>query len=440
MKQIDENSKTKLRFVAEIRDPVHGYVKITEVERALIDSPFIQRLRRVHQLAGSYLVYPGAVHTRFEHVIGTMHIAGQMADSLVQNSQMDLTQVQEVRLAALLHDVGHGPFSHMYEEVLAEKSEVTHEDISQRVVLETSVRDILEEYGFSPKKISSLAVGKQKVRSHFMNEIIAGGLSADIMDYLLRDSYFTGVEYGKVDVQRVANSLYSIDGHLVLDYAALYAFEAILLARYAMFKAVYFHRTVRAAELMLVQSMKLADDSLGLTDLSNLERYLDLTDEIVLHKLATLDPLTRELKEARRLATDFRNRRLVKCVFERLVQSKDRVVEQLFAKGKVREQVISDLAEKARVNKMHIFLDFPAAPSVPYTSSREALTHVMVVSMEGGRKVGRTISINELPLVGSIAGFMDILRVYTTVQHRTSVGRATIQLLGEDGYMTKISM
>jgi len=426
--------------MAEIRDPVHGYIKITEVERALIDSPFIQRLRRVHQLAGSYLVYPGAVHTRFEHVIGTMHIAGQMADSLVQNSEMDLTQVQEVRLAALLHDVGHGPFSHMYEEVLAEKSEVTHEDISQRIVLETSVKDILEEYGFSPKKMSSFAVGKLKARSHFMNEIVAGGLSADIMDYLLRDSYFTGVEYGKVDVQRVANSLYAIDDHLVLDDAALYAFEAILLARYAMFKAVYFHRTVRAAELMLVQSMKLADDSLGLTDLSNLERYLDLTDEIVLHKLATLDPSTRELKEARRLATDFRNRRLVKCVFERLVQRKDRVVEQLFAKSKVRDQVISSLAEKAKVNKMHVYLDFPATPSVPYTSSREALTHFMVVGMEGGKKVGRTISINELPLVSSIAGFMDILRVYTTVEHRASVGRATTNLFGEDGYMTKISM
>ena len=101
--------------VAEIRDPVHGYVRMTAVEKELIDSPFIQRLRRIHQLAGSYLVYPGATHTRFEHVIGTMHVAGQIAESLVRTSQLDADEVQEVRIAALLHDVGHGPFSHMYE-------------------------------------------------------------------------------------------------------------------------------------------------------------------------------------------------------------------------------------------------------------------------------------------------------------------------------------
>ncbi len=436
----DGESNAKLKFVAEIRDPVHGYVRITEVERDLIDSPFLQRLRRVHQLAGSYLVYPGAVHTRFEHVIGAMHVAGEITGSLVQNSGVDADRVQEARLAALLHDVGHGPFSHMYEEVLAEGSDVTHEDISERIVLETSVGDILGKHGFSPKKMAPLAVGKQRGRLHFMNEIIAGGLSADIMDYLLRDSYFTGVEYGKVDVQRVADSLYVMDNHLVLDDAALYAFEALLLARYEMFKAVYFHRTVRAAELMLVHSMKLADKTIGLTDLSDLERYLDLTDEIVLHRLATLDPSTRELKQAKRLAVDFRNRRLVKCVFEKLMQRKDRVVEQLFARSKLRDQVISSLAEKAKVDRMNVYLDVPTTPSVPYTYLREALTHIRVVGGEGGRRTARTVSISELPLVGPIAGFMDVLRVYTTAEHRTSVGRATRDLLGEDDYMTKISV
>lgn len=180
----------RLKPVAEIRDPVHGYVKATKVERDLIDSPFIQRLRRVHQLAGSYLVYPGAVHTRFEHVIGTMHVAGEIAESLALSSGMKADDIQEVRLAALLHDVGHGPFSHMYEEVLGEKSDLTHEDISERIVRETSIGDILEKHGFSSRQLSSFAVGKHRSKPRFMNEIIAGGLSADIMDYLLRDSYF----------------------------------------------------------------------------------------------------------------------------------------------------------------------------------------------------------------------------------------------------------
>jgi len=429
-----------LKPVAEIRDPVHGYVKVTEVERDLVDSPFVQRLRRVHQLAGSYLVFPGAVHTRFEHVIGTMHLAGEVAESLSSDSGLAKDQVQEIRLAALLHDVGHGPFSHMYEEVLGEKSGTTHEDISQRIVRETTVGDILERHGFSAKKMSSFAVGKQSNRPRFMNEIIAGGLSADIMDYLLRDSYFTGVEYGRVDVRRIVDSLRTADGRLVLDEAALHAFEALLLARYQMFKAVYFHRTVRAAELMLVHSMKLADEALGLTDLSDLDRYLDLTDEVVLHKLASLDQSTTELKEARRLAVDFLNRRLVKCVFERLVLRRDRVVEQLFDRGRLRDQVESDVAERAKVDRMHVYLDVPTTPSVPYTSSREALTQIRVSRREGKRTTVTAIPISELPLVGSIAGFMDVIRVYTTQEHRKSVERATGQLLGDENYMTRISV
>jgi hypothetical protein len=429
-----------LKPVAEIRDPVHGYVKMTEVERDLIDTPFVQRLRRIHQLAGSYLVYPGAVHTRFEHVVGAMHVAGQIAESLVSTSEIGPDQVQEVRIAALLHDVGHGPFSHMYEEVLAEKTDVTHEDISQRIVMETPIRDVLERNGFSAKKMSAFAVGKQRRRLPFMNEIIAGGLSADIMDYLLRDSYFTGVEYGKVDVRRVIDSLQVAGGRLAVENAALYAFEALLLARYEMFKAVYFHRTVRAAELMLVQSMKLADDALGLTDLSDLDNYLELTDEIMLQKLVTLSPSTPELKEARLLALGFRNRNLVKCVFERLVQRKDQMVSNLFAKERVREQVTAELADAAGVDRMHVFLDVPTTPSVPYTSSREALTSVRLVQTRGGRRVVKSVPLSELPLVGSIAGFMDVLRIYTTAENRRLVERATTEMFKDKGFITKISV
>jgi HD superfamily phosphohydrolase len=413
---------------------------MTDVERDLIDTPFIQRLRRVHQLAGAYLVYPGAVHTRFEHVVGAMHIAGQIAESLVPTSGIGPDQVQEVRIAALLHDVGHGPFSHMYEEVLAERTDVTHEDISQRIVLETLIHDVLERNGFSAKKISAFAVGKQNKRPLFMNEIIAGGLSADIMDYLLRDSYFTGVEYGKVDIRRVIDSLQVAEGRLAVENAALYAFEALLLARYEMFKAVYFHRTVRAAELMLVQAMKFADDTLGLTDLSDLDSYLELTDEIVLQRLTTLSPSTPELKEARRLALGFRNRDLVKCVFEKLVQRKDQMVSNLFAKERVREQVTAELAEAAGVDRMHVFLDVPTMPSVPYTSSREAFTSVRLVQTKGGRRVVKSMPLSELPLVGSIAGFMDVLRIYTTSENRRSVERATAEMFKDKSFITKVSI
>ncbi len=428
-----------LTSVAEIRDPVHGYVRMTEVERELVDSPFVQRLRRIHQLAGSYLVYPGATHTRFEHVVGAMHVAGQIAESLTRDSEMNENQIQEVRVAALLHDVGHGPFSHMYEEVLSEKTKTSHEDISQRVITETSISDILARNGFSPRRMSEFAVGRQKSRPPFMNEIIAGSLSADMMDYLPRDSYFTGVEYGKVDAQRVIDSLHVAEGHLVIDDAAVYAFEALLLARYEMFKAVYFHRTVRAAELMLVRSMQLADDVLGLTDLSDIERYLGLTDEVVLRGLVTLKPSSPDLREARRLAQDFRDRKLVKCAFEKLVQRKEKATGGLLEGVEARARTVADIARAAGVDPGRVYLDVPTTPSVPYTYSKEALTSVGLLKLKGAKKVVKAVPLDELPIVGSIAGFMDMLRVYTTAENRSAVERATSRLFKDQDFVARIT-
>jgi HD superfamily phosphohydrolase len=207
-----------------------------------------------------------------------------------------------------------------------------------------------------------------------------------------------------------------------------------------MFKAVYFHRTVRAAELMLVYSMKLAEASLHLTDLSDIDNYLELTDERILHDLVSLDPVDSDRKEAKQLAVNFRDRRLVKCVFEQLVQRKDRVVEQLFERSRMREQLALDIAEKAKVDRNHIYIDVPTTPSVPYISAREAPTSIKVVYGEGKSLKHRNVPLNELPLVGSIAGYMDILRIYTTSENRAAVEKATAHLFSDGGFMTKISV
>jgi len=431
-----------LKYVAEIRDPIHGYIKITEEERELIDSVYVQRLRRIHQLAGAYLVYPGGVHSRFEHVIGTMHVAGLVGQSVAEKAGLSDDDIQELRIAGLLHDVGHGPFSHLFEEVLAEKTDLTHEGLSQRIVSESVIGDILRRNGHQPSRISKLCVGKARARP-FMNQVIAGGLSADMMDYLLRDTYFTGVEYGKVDIQRVIDSLdVSEDGRLMLERAALYAFEALLIARYEMFKAVYFHRTVRAAELMLAHSMTLADDELHLTDLSGIEKILRLTDEVVLQQLADLDPHTPELGMAQRLGANYMQRRLVKCVFEKVMQRKDRTIQRIFSKKRFRDELASDIAQRAHVKPSEIYIDVPNTPSVPYTYERQAFKSITLFSNDalGGRRRTENVPINELPLVGSITGFMDILRVYTFSEQRSKVAAAVEAMFGKEDFMSRISV
>jgi uncharacterized protein len=430
-----------LKYVAEIRDPIHGYIKITDEERELIDTVYVQRLRRIHQLAGAYLVYPGGVHSRFEHVVGTMHVAGLVGRSVADKASLSDDDIQELRIAGLLHDVGHGPFSHLFEEVLTEKTDLTHEDLSQRIVSESVIGDILKRNGHQPSKISKLCVGKAKGQP-FMNQVIAGGLSADMMDYLLRDTYFTGVEYGKVDIQRVIDSLdISADGHLMLERAALYAFEALVIARYEMFKAVYFHRTVRAAELMLAHSMTLADSKLHFTDLSNIEKILRLTDEVVLQQLADLDTRTPELETAQRLAAGYMQRRLVKCVFEKVMQRKDRTVQRIFSKKRFRDELATDIAQSAHVKPSDIYIDVPNTPSVPYTYERQAFSSITLFNdAVRGKRRTETIPTGELPLVGSITGFMDILRIYTFPERRAKVVTAVEAMFGKEDLMSRISV
>ncbi len=430
-----------LETVAEIRDPVHGYICVTEVEKAIIDLPVFQRLRRIRQLAGAHLTYPGAQHTRFEHSLGTLHLCGVAVNVLAQKVPLTEERAQEVRLAALLHDIGHGPFSHVIEEVMVERRGVTHEDVTRRVIKETEVSDVLSKYGFERDIMSDFTLGLCARRPRFLNEVVGGGLSVDIMDYLLRDSYFTGVEYGKVDAHRIISSFEVVQDHLALDQAALYAFEALMVARYEMFRAVYFHRTVRAAELMLIRAFTLADDYLHLTDTTDLQRYLSRTDEVTLEDLVKIDPQGRsDLKRARDLALGYKNRNLVKCVFEKPIHRKDQLMERIFSQKSIRDEIASKIAEEAKVPPEEVYIDVPTTASVPYTADRKALTSLILAARTPAGLTHQDVRLDQLPLVGAISGFFDILRVYTSHTERRRVAEAAERFFGKESYVTKISM
>ena len=172
----------------QIVDPIHGFINVYRHEIDVIDNPVFQRLRRIRQLAGAHLVYPGAQHSRFEHSLGTMHIASQAASILEEKGYLTPDNMKNLRLAALLHDIGHGPFSHLFEEVLQKKKKISHEKIGKNLILKSEIGDLISKNGFDKTFLSKLAFGNSKYQ--FMNEIISGGLSADMMDYLLRDRLF----------------------------------------------------------------------------------------------------------------------------------------------------------------------------------------------------------------------------------------------------------
>jgi HD superfamily phosphohydrolase len=409
-------------FAGEITDPVHKYIRFSQVEKQLIDSPAFQRLRRIRQLAGAHLVYPSAQHSRFEHSLGTMHIAGLAGETLLGKGYIDHADVvQDLRLAALLHDIGHGPFSHLFEEVLEYNCNTSHEELGKKIIIQSEIADILERYGSSAHQICRLSFGQSKV--NFMNEIISGGLSADIMDYLPRDGLFTGAEYAKLDYHRLVSSLEVSKNRLAINRSALNSLESMLISRYEMFKAVYFHKTVRSAEVMLLRSMIAADEALGLTDTS-LQKYLMLTDEATLERLCTLSG---RYAFSGKMARDYRDRRLLKSVYEKFLHKRDR---QRMDK-KALEALASHIAHVADVDSNYVFVDVSRAPSMPLTPSKEEMYSVLVVDKDRVYEM----PMSEIPLVESISGFFDMLRVYTTAENREKVERAIKKVLGDQGIL-----
>ena len=406
-------------FAGEITDPVHKYIKFSQVEKDVIDSNVFQRLRRIRQLAGAHLVYPSAQHTRFEHSLGAMHIAGLAGETLLSKGHIDYAEVvQDLRLAALLHDIGHGPFSHLFEEVLEYHCKTTHEEMGKKIIMQSEIADILNRHGHSPNRICQLSFGQSKV--NFLDEIISGGLSADIMDYLPRDGFFTGTEYAKVDYHRIVSSLEVSQNRLAINKSALNSLESMLISRYEMFKAVYFHKTVRSAEVMLLTSMTSVDEALGLTDTS-LGNYLSLTDEATLERLCSLGASKYAI--AAKFACDYRDRRLLKAVYEKFLPKRSKYKMDRKALCALAEHI----ADLAGVDRNYVFVDASRAASIPLTSSKEEMYSILIFDKEQVYEM----PLSEIPLVESISGFFDMLRVYTTAENRDRIERSVKKVLGD---------
>ena len=224
-----------------IRDSVYGDIALNDFEVKIMDMPQFQRLRRIKQLGLINLIYPGATHTRFEHCVGTMNLGSKLAEELELNQD----EIELIRVSALLHDIGHGPFSHVSEGVLS----VPHEELTNFVVTKTSMKDLLEEK-FDVNEIVKIVNGKGK-----LGPIVSSELDVDRMDYLLRDSHNTGVSYGKIDYERLIKNLKLNDG-LVLNIKGVQAAEGALVSRYFMYPSVYQHHTTRILNSMFRRALQ----------------------------------------------------------------------------------------------------------------------------------------------------------------------------------------
>jgi len=271
-----------------IRDPIHGTLTVTKEETAVIDSRFYQRLRNVRQLGFGELAFPGATHTRHAHSLGAMHVATRLFDVVASNAKLSAAAKEKfraaVRMAVLCHDLGHMPFSHASEQFAPLKSSLklpawfddgegeraSHEDFTAKILLDSSLTKELTAavaaHGLTAAHIASLVTGREPPGaspftdgnvdwSPLLRALVSGELDADRMDYLLRDSFYTGVNYGRYDFEWIVQNLNAVEREgkmvLALSRAAAFAFEDFLLSRFHMFLSVYFHHTSVSFDHML---------------------------------------------------------------------------------------------------------------------------------------------------------------------------------------------
>ncbi len=227
--------------MATIKDSVHDHIEVEGVAAALLDTEPVQRLRHVKQLGTVHLVYPSANHTRFEHSLGVHHLA----DRALNHLGIDGVQAERVRAAALLHDVGHSPYSHNVEPVIQRHTGKYHDDV-HGILASGAVGEVLRSHDLDPGAVADLVAGDGQY-----GQLVSGELDVDRMDYLVRDAHHTGVPYGTIDHERLIRELTFVDGELVLAEGNVQTAESLLLARALMNPTVYQHHVARISKAML---------------------------------------------------------------------------------------------------------------------------------------------------------------------------------------------
>ena len=335
-----------------IRDPIHDYIELDELALSLIETPQVQRLRRIRQLGFSNLVYPGANHTRFEHSLGVYHLAKHLV------KQVDEKQRNELLAAALLHDIGHGPFSHATEEVILRYTRKSHEDIEE-LLRKGEISDILKEYSLSPSAIARHIRGETNP-----GQIIHSEIDVDRMDYLVRDAHYTGVAFGLIDHVRLIHELKFNENKLVLNIGGLQAAESLLVSRFLMHPTVYFHHVSRIAESMCHHGAQYMVEN-GL-DPKLFRRMDDCT-------------FMMEMKKAGGYASEIVNRLDERRLFKRALytdfHSVNIDVEKLQKSAK---RIENEIAQIAGIDPGYVLVDIPEKPQIAEMKAQVIINGKMI--------------------------------------------------------------
>ena len=322
-----------------IRDPIHGNISLSELEVELVDTEQFQRLRNIKQNGFCYLVYPAMNSTRFEHSLGVMHLAGILSYHLnLREKDKNL-----LRVAGLLHDIGHCAFSHTLDGII-KKSGHSHEENSSRIILKTEISDMLKKHGINPKEVSNLINGKGS-----LSKIISSEIDIDKMDYLLRDSYYAGVAYGTIDLERIIYSMRIIKDEIVINERGLEAVESLLIGRNMMYQTVYRHHTKRIAEAMFIKAV---NTMIGLKKLT----YSGLI------KIDDID-LIEELRNSKGYPKEMIDRIDKRKLFKTVLQEKLTnlpIESRKYLENNI-EKIEKEIARGYKIKEGYVFINLPKA-------------------------------------------------------------------------------
>ncbi len=382
-----------------VLDPIHGYIELDDLVRELLDTPQMQRLRRVRQLGFSNLVYPGANHTRFEHSLGSMHLASMLARNL---DSVEKDKKNEIRAAALLHDVGHGPFSHVTENVIDKYTRCRHDDIKE-VIGRGEIKEILMKYGISPGNLAKHVRGETS-----LGQILSSEIDVDRMDYLVRDAHYTGVAFGVVDYNRLINQMDFYEDRLVVNQGGLKAAESLLVSRFWMNTSVYYHHVTRISEAMCSKAVECMIENQEL-------------DPFRLRQMDDIDLLA-AMRNATGYAGELSRRLDARELYKRaLYVGLENVGKDVLRYRDKIQRVETEIAELADVEPQHVLVDIPKTP--------EMLEMRAMIKTDQ-----RMIPLNEVSHFVSILqeAHMDNWRmgVYSPKEHCETVGKAAKDYFG----------